>query len=131
MDRSAARLRYAQHKANAAKRGVEWDFTFDEWWAIWAPRWPERGPHKDQLGMCRTHDKGPYSPDNVRLDTPKGNAAEKGLMQRCARTYWHASDDHGGSIKSGVCFKSYGNAFARPDTALERKQEEYEWIPGE
>lgn len=131
MDRSAARLRYAQHKARAKERGIEFEFTFDEWWEIWAPHWDKRGPHKDQLGMCRTHDKGPYRADNVRLDTPKGNAAERGLMQRCSRTYWRPADDRTREIRQMGSFKSYGSAFARPDTALERQQAEYEWIPGE
>lgn len=130
MDRSAARQKYAQHKAHAEARGIEFEFTFDEWCEIWEPHWEKRGVHKDQLGMCRMHDKGPYRVDNVRLDTPKGNAAERGLMQRCSRTYWHPSQNHGGQVLPGG-FKSYGNAFARPDTALERQQEEYEWIPGE
>lgn len=123
-------MRYAQHKKHAKERGIEFEFTFDEWWAIWEPHWEKRGTHKDQLGMCRTHDKGPYRVDNVRLDTPKGNAAERGLMQRCSRTYWHPFQTYGGKVLPGG-FKSYGSALARPDTALERQQEEYEWIPGE
>jgi hypothetical protein len=129
MVRSAARLRYAKHKAHAKERGIEFDLTFEEWWGIWEPRWAERGTHKDQLGMCRTRDQGPYAVGNIRLDTPKGNAAERGLMQRCSRTYWFPTENK--QIRTGAVFKSYGNAFARPDTALERQQEEYEWIPGE
>lgn len=130
MDRAEARLRYAQQMANAKKRGIEWEFTFDEWCEIWANHWENRGPRKDQLGMCRTHDKGPYKADNVRLDSPKGNAAERGLMQKCSRTYWRKSEDQGGAIVDRG-FKSYGNLFPRPDYVLEDKQQEYEWIPGE
>lgn len=130
MDRSDARRKYAAQKANSARRGIDWEFTFDEWCAIWEPRWAERGPHKGQLVMCRTHDRGPYRADNVRLDTPKSNAAEAGLMQRCGRTYMHLPNPHARAI-SGRGFDSYGSTFPRPDQALEAKQEEYEWIPGE
>lgn len=128
MDRSIARLRYAQQKARAKARGIEWEFTFDEWCAIWEPHWADRGQRKDGRVMCRTHDDGPYRADNVRIDSPKGNAAEHALMEKCRRTYWHPSQKQG---SNGGSFKSYGSAFARPDTALERQQQEYEWIPGE
>lgn len=130
MDRSFARLRYEQHRRNAEKRGVLWELTFEEWCVIWAPHWHERGPHQDEKVMCRTHDQGAYRADNVRIDSPKGNAAERGLMQKCGRTYWRASQDQGGAVV-GDGFKSYGSHFERPDRALERQQQEYEWIPGE
>jgi hypothetical protein len=125
MDRTEARIRYAQHKRHAAERGIDWEFTFEEWCAIWEPHWERRGPRKDQLGMCRTRDEGRYRDGNVRLDTPHGNAADRSLMKR--RT-WMASDAPN-TTKYG--FKSYGSIFPRPDRALEIEQEEYEWIPGE
>ena len=128
MDRSSARLRYAQHKKNAAKRGVEFELSFEEWWAIWEPHWERRGTHKDQLGMCRTHDKGPYRVGNVRLDSPKGNAAERGMMQKCSRSYLYAT---GPVSKDLGSYHSYASEFMRPDQALELQQQEYEWIPGE
>lgn len=126
MDRSEARQKYAQHKKNATERGIEFEFTFEEWCAIWEPHWERRGPHKDQLGMCRTRDQGPYKAGNIRLDTPKGNAGDRALMHRRP---WMAASDHDKGIRQAGTFKSYGSAFARPDTALERQQEEYEWIP--
>ena len=30
--------------------------------------------------MCRLHDRGPYRAENVRIDTVKGIAAERGLF---------------------------------------------------
>lgn len=132
MDRDEARVRYGQHKAGAKARGIEWEFTFEEWCEVWAPHWPERGRGASQLGMCRTHDTGPYSPGNVRLDTPKGNAAERGLMHKLSRTYLHLpvrpAQRRGGIATSG--FRSYGNFALRPDKVIEAAQEEYEWIPG-
>lgn len=135
MDRSTARLRYAQHKASAAKRGIEWEFTFEEWWEIWEAHWADRGPHKDGKVMCRTHDKGPYRPDNVRIDSPRGNAVEAALMKKCSRPQWFASDPASGRGRGRVIsefgFLSDGNFFQRPDFALQDAQKEYEWIPGE
>lgn len=130
MDLRLARQRYSEHRSRASARGIEWEFTFEEWCEIWAPHWERRGPQRDGRVMCRTQDQGAYSPDNVRIDTPKGNAAEAGLMRRCSRVQWRAAgDDARGIIEGG--FKSYGSRFPRPDAALEIAEEEYEWIPGE
>lgn len=127
MDRSLARRRYAQQKSQAASRGIAWEFTFEEWCEIWEPHWDRRGPHKDQLVMCRTRDLGPYKSGNVRLDSPRGNAAERGMMQRSSRP----SFAHGPVAKDLVGYHSYASEFLRPDQALELAQQEYEWIPGE
>lgn len=134
MDRSLARARYAQQKANAAKRGIEWEFTFEEWCEIWEPHWADRGSHKGGKVMCRTHDKGPYRPDNVRIDTVKGNAAEAVLMKKCSESRWNrekAKPGSPGGAISNAFFRSQGNVFLRPDKAMELQQKEYEWIPGE
>lgn len=133
MDRSTARRKYAQQRANARKRGIEWEFTFEEWCAIWEPHWADRGSHRDGKVMCRTHDAGPYRVDNVRIDSPKGNAAERALMRACGRAHlWQATRVHTtGRLLSGAGFTSHGSSFLRPDKALELQQEEYEWIPGE
>lgn len=127
MERSSARARFAQHKARARARGIEFEFTFDEWWAIWEPRFFERGPRKGQLGMCRTRDQGAYRSGNVRLDTPKGNAGDRVLMRRHP---WHAADpqvSRGTSYETAI-FKSHGSSFLPPDRALEvaRGEEDFE-----
>lgn len=127
MNRVEARLRYDQQKNRARERGIEWDFSFSEWCEIWAPHWEMRGPHKNELGMCRTRDVGSYRADNVRLDTPKGNAGDRVLMRRRS---WQAKSldrECGPSIRP----TSHASSFPRPDVALELSQKEYEWIPGE
>lgn len=120
MDRSEARLRYAQHKSRAKERGIEWEFTFEEWCEIWEPHWAKRGVHKDELGMCRTRDLGSYRPDNVRLDTPKGNAGDRVLMRK--RIWQAASLDGAYGPSVDVC----PNRFLQPDRALEAARGEYE-----
>lgn len=74
--------RYHTHKAGAKRRGVEWLFTFDTWWAIWEPHWESRGQGSNDLQMCRYGDKGPYSPDNVRIDTCANNVKEMFELRR-------------------------------------------------
>ena len=69
--------KYQVQKQHAKQRGVDWDFTFDDWWAIWEPHWDKRGTGAGQLCMCRLdHSKG-YAPNNVRIDTNLSNAQEK------------------------------------------------------
>ena len=76
------RRAYTAHQTRAKQRGIAFELTFEQWWKIWEPRYAVRGRRADEIGMCRTLDAGPYSPENVRLDTPKGNAAERGLVHR-------------------------------------------------
>jgi hypothetical protein len=76
---------YALHRSQAAGRGVEFDLTFDEWWEIWEPRWHLRGVRADQMQMCRTRDQGGYTPGNVRIDTQRANAVERGVSVRVKR----------------------------------------------
>lgn len=76
---------YRQQAVNAGRRGVPFELTFDEWWGIWAARYEERGPRRDQLVMCRNRDLGRYEAGNVRLDTPTANAQEAKRMRQFAR----------------------------------------------
>jgi hypothetical protein len=76
------RKKYSEHKSRAKRRGIAFEMTFQQWWAIWQDRYDDRGVLKHQLGMCRTRDEGGYSPGNVRLDTPKGNGADRSMVVR-------------------------------------------------
>lgn len=67
---------FAQHAANADRRGIGFELTFEQWWEIWEPHYERRGLGSDQLMMCRTGDKGPYALGNVRIDSPKSNVQE-------------------------------------------------------
>jgi hypothetical protein len=74
--------RYAQHKASAKVRGIEFTISFDEWWALWAPHWEKRGRGAMDLCMCRKADQGAYEVGNVRIATNKENQHEKALEFR-------------------------------------------------
>lgn len=60
-------LRAFQHQRfRAGRRGIEWELTLAEWWAIWdaSGHWHERGVGRSYM-MCRTGDLGPYAVGNV------------------------------------------------------------------
>lgn len=58
-------LKFNQQKRTAAERGIEWELTFPEWWALWEPYFKQRGHQGHGLEMCRKGDMGPYSAENV------------------------------------------------------------------
>lgn len=74
---SLARHQYAQHKANAKKRGIEFKLTFEQWRDIWGDKLVQRGRRVGQLVMCRINDEGAYEVGNVFLGTPARNGASR------------------------------------------------------
>ena len=62
---------FIEQRENAARRGIEWQFTFDEWKQLWESSgcWEKRGKGADRYVMARHGDTGPYSPSNVRITT--------------------------------------------------------------
>jgi hypothetical protein len=83
-DASTPRARFAQHKAGAKKRGIEFLLTFEQWWGLWEPHWEKRGLRALDMCMCRKADKGPYEVGNVRIATVKENQQERALEYRTA-----------------------------------------------
>lgn len=67
-------FKYHVHKNGAKKRGIGFLLSFEEWWEIWEPFWEARGKSKTSLVMCRYGDTGPYSKDNVYIDTYSNNS---------------------------------------------------------
>lgn len=59
--------KFRQQQYTAAKRGIEWEMTFLEWWGLWEPYFLQRGHNGHGLEMCRIGDKGPYKIGNVFL----------------------------------------------------------------
>lgn len=67
---------YITQRANARARGIAWEFTLADWWALWqaSGRWGERG--RGRYVMARYGDVGPYSPTNVHIITSSENVKE-------------------------------------------------------
>jgi hypothetical protein len=74
----SAAIRYQQQKAGAARRGVSWEMTFDQWLSIWdaSGRWEKRGIGRDKYVMARRGDVGPYAVGNVDIITQAQNTAD-------------------------------------------------------
>lgn len=70
---------YSKHKQNAARRGVEFLLSFDQWLGLWkkSGKWNKRGNRKGCFCMARHGDEGPYALGNVRIETWSGNTAER------------------------------------------------------
>jgi hypothetical protein len=65
------RIAYASQRRNAAKRGIPFRFSFEEWseWWLTDDRWSRRGRKAGLLQMGRKGNSGPLAPDNVELTT--------------------------------------------------------------
>ncbi len=72
------RNKYHDCKRRAKRRGISWELTFDQWRDIWlnSGHWKDRGRNAGQYVMGRFGDKGPYSPENVRIITHADNTRE-------------------------------------------------------
>ena len=70
--------RYRAQKRAAAKRGIEWQFSFGEWVRLWVEsgRWHQRGRGKIGYCMARAGDIGPYSAANVSIQTCAQNSRD-------------------------------------------------------
>ena len=71
-----AKEKFRDHKFGAKKRGIDFQFTFDQWYKLWieSGHWEQRGTHSGDYCMGRHGDVGPYSADNVSIITVKKNA---------------------------------------------------------
>ena len=68
---------YTRSKADAKRRGIEFQFSFDEWksWWLSTGKWELRGRTSGCFQMCRLNDTGPYSAANVYCDTIEANSS--------------------------------------------------------
>ena len=56
---------YHEQKGNARRRGIEFNFTYQEWLDWWGDDIEQRGKGFNKLVMARKNDQGAYHPDNV------------------------------------------------------------------
>jgi hypothetical protein len=76
---------FLSHRGKAADRGVPFTLTFEQWWSLWEPHWPNRGLGALQMCMCRKADQGGYELGNVRIATNKENHHERNLEWKTKR----------------------------------------------
>jgi hypothetical protein len=92
---------YTSQRRAAGTRGIEWDFTFESWLAVWreSGRLECRGRGRDQYVMARIGDAGPYSASNVYITTNRENV----------RDYFAAhADAHRQRVRAGQTKKPHG-----------------------
>lgn len=83
---------FAAHRSGAKLRGIGFEFTFLEWWALWEARFHLRGQGDDALCMGRYGDVGPYSVENVYITTNRQNREDYWLSaKRAERAAAHRS----------------------------------------
>jgi hypothetical protein len=90
MELSEAKRRFSNHKSNAKRRGIGFELTFEQWMQVWGDKLDRMGTGRDQYGMCRAMDSGPYAVDNVFIGSPKRNAHTRSIVRfgermRCAQ----------------------------------------------
>lgn len=70
--------KYIAQRMRARQRGISWELTFEEWWDIWnkSGKWEQRGKTMDSYVMSRKNDTGPYSKENVFIQTHWANTIE-------------------------------------------------------
>ena len=76
----AGRRAFFIARANADRRGVEWQISLREWWDWWQTdnRWANRGRAASKFVMARTGDVGPYAIGNIYCTTFTGNRQDSG-----------------------------------------------------
>lgn len=85
---SDAKAKYNVHKQDAKRRGIAFNFSFEEWSDWWErdDRWSRRGRGSGKLVMARFGDQGPYEPGNVYCATHGQNAADSAGSKRSEAT---------------------------------------------
>jgi hypothetical protein len=76
-----AKWKYAKHRAQSRFRNIEFNFSFDEWYAWWLNHGVDKNVNIKWTGperpcMCRTGDSGPYELNNVYFATNSQNAQD-------------------------------------------------------
>jgi len=74
---------YHIQRASAKHRGIDWQFSYDEWILWWGEDIINRGRKSGNFVMARHNDTGPYHPSNVRkaLLTENSSEANKGKLR--------------------------------------------------
>ena len=81
-----AKAKWFAHRQNARRRGIEFNFPFEQWLEFWldSGHWHQRGiKSAGTYVMSRKGDTGPYSADNVVIKSNRDNVLEgnKGIKK--------------------------------------------------
>lgn len=78
--------RFKTQRNSAKQRGIAWEMTFAEWWAIWqeSGKWDQRGRGYG-YAMARIGDSGPYKIDNIEIITSAQNTADSYIVKPAAK----------------------------------------------
>lgn len=68
--------KFNRQRTSAKIRGIDFNFSFNEWLEWWGDDFALRGCKKGQLVMARNNDTGPYHPDNVYKQECGANTGE-------------------------------------------------------
>lgn len=79
--RTTDKGKFEAQRENAARRGIGFVLTFEQWLAVWieSGKFSERGRGASKYCMSRFGDKGIYEVGNVFIQTGKINVAEGNL----------------------------------------------------
>lgn len=98
IEQKQVKAMYSRQKANAKRRGIDWQFTFETWVEFWGDDLQQRGKFHHNLCMQRFGDTGPYSPTNVKKDFARENARTRGVIVRSRNKYKPANETDWASI---------------------------------
>lgn len=76
---------YADQRRNARRRGIRFDLSFDDWFAVWVSsgHLAERGRTRGKpYVMARFGDCGPYAVGNIKIIRLRENLSEETARQR-------------------------------------------------
>lgn len=78
MNLEKAKQQFWNHKQRAKRKGISFELTFAQWLKIWlhSGHYYEKGTKRGQYVMSRFNDIGPYSIDNVKIQTVGENTKE-------------------------------------------------------
>jgi hypothetical protein len=68
---------FHNHKSRCKRRGIDFQFSYEDWINWWGDDIALRGRNAGQLVMGRIGDKGPYHPTNVYKTTVQQNVKDR------------------------------------------------------
>jgi hypothetical protein len=74
----AYKRKFQAQRARAKHRGIEWHLTFEQWLEVWekSGKLGQRGKGVGKYVMSRNGDAGPYSMENVSIQSYEKNCAD-------------------------------------------------------